>query len=253
MATGTMETPARPVRDTGSAASRPHVNVGEMERWASLLGGGLLAAWGLSRRNWTGLALAAVGGSLMVRGATGHCAGYSALGVSTAGRGPATGVPAGAGQRVEASVTINRPAEDLYLYWRNFENLPHFMQHLRSVKAEGGRFRWTAEAPLGASVEWEAEIVNEKPGELIAWRSLPGSQVDTAGTVHFRRAPNGAGTEVHVEMKYNPPAGKAGAAVAWLFGADARRQVQESLLAFQQLMESGKARTAREPSPQHRW
>ena len=188
MATGTMRAPARQVRDTGSAASRPHVNVGELERWASLLGGGLLAAWGLSRRNLTGLAVAAVGGSLVYRGATGHCAGYSALGVSTAGRGPATGVPAGAGQRVEASVTINRPAEDLYLYWRNFENLPHFMRHLRSVKADGGRFRWEAEAPMGASVEWEAEIVNEKPGELIAWRSMPGSQVDTAGTVHFRRA-----------------------------------------------------------------
>ena len=253
MATGTMQAPTRQVRDTGSAAGRPYVNVGRAERWASVLGGGLLAAYGLSRPNLGGLALAAIGGALIYRGATGHCDCYAALGVSTAGRGPATGVPAGAGWRVEASVTVHRPAGDLYLYWRNFENLPNFMRHLRSVKQEGGRYRWTAEAPLGASVGWEAEIVNDKPGELIAWRSLPGSQVDTAGSVHFRRAPDGAGTEVHVEMKYNPPAGRAGAALAWLFGDDAERQVRDSLLAFKQRMESGAAQTAREPAPARRW
>jgi uncharacterized membrane protein len=239
MATATIRAPARPVRDTGSATSRPYVNVGQAERLASVLGGGLLAAYGLSRGGLGGLALAAVGGGLIYRGATGHCGLYGALNMSTAGRGPATGVPAGAGSRLDEAVTIDRPPGALYLYWRNFENLPRFMPGLRSVTVEGNRSRWTVVAPLGASVTWEAEIINDKEGELIAWRSLPGSQVDTAGSVHFRRAPNGAGTEVTVEMKYNPPAGKVGDAAAWLCGDDGRRQVREALRAFKRLMEGG--------------
>ncbi len=253
MATETMQTPARPAHDTGSAAARPLVNVGDAERWASVLGGGLLAAYGLSRANLSGLALAVVGGGLVCRGVSGRCSVYRALDVSTAGRGPATGVPAGAGRRVEASVTINRPADDLYHYWRNFENLPNFMRHLRSVKVNGKRSHWTAQAPTGASVEWEAEIINDKPGELIAWRSLPGSQVDTAGSVHFRRAPNGAGTEVHVEMKVNPPGGRAGRAVAWMFGDDAERQVRESLRNFKQTMETGERPTTEGQPSARRW
>ena len=242
MATATTQAPARPAHDTGAGAARPYVNVGDAERWASVLGGGLLAAYGVSRPSLSGLALAAFGGALVYRGVTGHSNMYGALGLNTAGRGPATGVPAGAGVRVETAVTVNRPAGDLYGFWRNFENLPRFMPHLRSVKVEGNRSRWTAEAPLRASVTWEAEIVNDKPGELIAWRSLPGSQVDTAGAVHFWPRPNG-GTEVHVEMKYNPPAGKAGAALARLFGDDAERQVRDALRAFQQIMETGERAT----------
>src|SRR5207302_8574135 len=110
MATGTMQAPARPARDTGAEAARPYVNVGDAERWASVLGGGLMAAYGLSRPSLSGLALAALGGALIYRGATGHCSCYAALNLNTAGRGPATGVPAGAGFRVETSVTVNRPA-----------------------------------------------------------------------------------------------------------------------------------------------
>jgi len=244
MAAATMHTAARPAHDTGSQESRPLVNVGRAERLASLMGGGLLAALGLSRGTLGGLALAAVGGGLIYRGATGRCHMYAALGLNSAGRGPATGVPAGAGCRVDESVTINRPAGELYAYWRNFENLPTFMPGLRSVAVGGARSRWTAEAPMGASVSWEAEIVNEKEGELIAWRSLPGSAVDTAGSVHFRRGPGGA-TEVRVEMKYNPPAGKAGAAFAWLFGDDPRHQVKEALRSFKRLMETGERATTR--------
>ncbi|HVS37503.1 MAG TPA: SRPBCC family protein [Gemmataceae bacterium] len=239
MTNTTMQAPTRRVHDSGAEAGRPWINVGQGERWASALGGGLLAAYGLLRRDLRGLALAAFGGALLYRGATGHCGCYSALGLSTAGRGPATGVPAGAGMRVEASIEVNRQPSDLYLYWRNFENMPRFMRHLRSVKVDGNRSRWTTETPLGACISWEAEIINDKEGELIAWRSLPGSHVDTAGSVHFRRASGGQATEVVVEMKYNPPAGRAGAALAWIFGDDAKRQVEDSLLAFKRLMEQG--------------
>jgi uncharacterized membrane protein len=237
------QAPARSVRDTGSAASRPYVNVGQTERLGSIVGGGLLAAYGLVRGTLGGLALAAVGGRLIYRGATGHCPMYGALHLSTAGRGPATGVPAGAGCRVDESVTVNRPAAELFRFWRDFENLPRFMPGLRSVAVEDNRSHWIAEAPMGASVSWDAEIINEREDELIAWRSLPGSAVDTAGSVHFQRIRDGAGTELHVEMKYNPPAGKAGAAFAWLFGDDPKQQVREALHTFKQLMEGGERLT----------
>lgn len=239
MATATREAPARPARQHDRRPTAgPDVNVGDAERWASVLGGGALAAYGLTRGSLGGLALAALGGALVYRGATGHCSAYAALHVNTAQRGRATGVPAGAGKKVNASETIRRSAGELYRFWRNFENLPRFMRHLRSVEVrEGGLSRWTAEAPLGAVVEWEAEIINDRPGELIAWRSLPGSQVDTAGSVHFQPHASGDGAVVFVEMKYNPPAGQAGAAVARLFGEDAEQQVRDSLRAFKEAME----------------
>lgn len=256
MATATMHAPARPAQERRRPSVTRGVNVGDAERWASVVGGGLLAAYGLSRSSLGGLALAALGGCMVYRGATGHCHLYGALNVNTAGRGRATGVPAGAGTKVNVSMTINRPAAELYRYWRDFENLPRFMRHLRSVEVhEGGISKWTVDAPMGASVEWEAEIINDKPNELIAWRSLPGSQVDTAGSVHFRAAPDGNGTEVHVEMKYNPPAGRVGAAAAWLTGADAERQVRESLRTFKQTMEAGETPTTAggQPTGQRRW
>ncbi len=255
MATATMSAPARPAQERRRPSAVRGVNVGDAERWASVLGGGLLAAYGLSRRGLGGLGLAALGGCLVYRGATGHCQLYGALNVNTAGRGRATAVPAGAGTRVDVAETIDRPAAELYRFWRDFENLPRFMRHLRSVKVlEGGISKWTADAPMGASVAWEAEIINDRPNELIAWRSLPGSQVDTAGSVHFHPAPDGNGTEVHVEMKYNPPAGRVGAAAAWLTGADAERQVRESLGAFKQMMEARETpTTAGQPTGQRRW
>jgi uncharacterized membrane protein len=239
MATTTMQHFTALTEKPQATHACPYVNISEAERWASLLGGGLIAGYGLSRVSLSGLALAALGGCLMCRGATGHCDVYGALNISTSGRGPATSVQAGEGMRVEVSTTIHRSPGDLYLYWRNLENLPRFMPFLRSVKVDGNRSHWAAAAPLGASVTWEAEIINEKEGEMIAWRSLPHSLVETAGSVHFRRA--GDGTEVHVEMRYNPPAGRAGAALAWLFGEDGERMVRESLEVFKKQMERNDA------------
>jgi uncharacterized membrane protein len=253
MTMATSRSLAAPPREACPMERGRSINVGQTERLASLLGGGLLAAYGLSRPNLGGLALTAVGGCLIYRGATGHCDLYSALNVNTSGCGLAASVPAGAGMRVEASTTINRPAGPLYLYWRNFENLPSFMPYLRSVEEVGGHYRWTAAAPLGMSVEWDAEIVNEKEGELIAWRSLPGSQVDIAGSVQFRPVDNGRSTEVRVEMKYNPPAGRMGAALAWLFGDDGERQVRESLHAFKQRMEGSRMAAAHGQPSGRRW
>jgi uncharacterized membrane protein len=223
-----------------------HVNVGDAERMLSALGGGALAIYGLTRGSLGGLFLAGLGGSLVYRGMTGHCSAYCALGISTAeDRGPATSVPAGSGCKVETTVTINRPAEDLFRFWRRFENLPNFMSHLESVQTTGDRrSHWVAKAPLGLSVQWDAEVYTERPNELIGWRSLPGSQVGTAGSVHF--TPRGRATEVRVVLKYDPPAGKLGAAVAGWLGEAPERQIENDLNEFKRLMEAGE--TAANPA-----
>ena len=231
-----------------------NVNVGETERWASTIGGGALTVYGLTQliRNgsWGGAVLALVGGSLIYRGTSGHCAMYEAAGINTAGtneanaKSPVVSVPAERGIKVEESVVINnRRPHELYNYWRNFQNLPRFMNHLESVTVTGeGRSHWVAKAPAGTSVEWDAEVYNEKQGELIAWRSLEGADVDNAGSVHF--TPAGDGTEVRVVLKYDPPGGAIGAAVAKLFGEEPAQQIREDLGRFKQLMETGNANSA---------
>ncbi len=239
-----------PLFRTASPQPRPEslpaqaVNVGDLERWLSVLGGSALGLFGLSRRSLGGLALAAVGGSLVYRGLTGHCACYQALGISTAEEhGPATSVPAGHGVKVEESITINKPAAELYRFWRDLHNLGRFMSHLESVRTEGNRSHWVACGPLGTRAEWDAEIITERANELIGWRSLPGSEVDTAGSVHFRALPEGRGTEVCVALKYDPPAGKVGAAVARLFGSSPQAQIREDLRRLKQFMETGEIPT----------
>ena len=224
--------------------ARNEVNVGNLERVLSLAGGGLLALLGLSRGGAAGLGMAAAGGGLLYRGATGHCHVYGALGVNTAEKhGHAAALRAGEGIKVVRAVTINRPAEDLYRVWRNFEELPRFMLHLEAVKVEGNRSHWVARAPAGMTVSWDAEIINDEPNHLIAWRSLEGSRVSTAGAVAFDPAPAGRGTEVRVILKYDPPAGKLGAWLAWLFGEEPSLQVRGDLYRFKQLMEAGEIAT----------
>jgi uncharacterized membrane protein len=142
--------------------------------------------------------------------------------------------------RVAKSLMINRSPEQLYRFWRDFQNLPRFMFHLESAHLiDDKRSHWVAKGPGGRRVEWDAEIVEERPNEMIAWRSLEGSDVDHSGAVRFERGPAGRGTIVRVEMRYSPPAGVMGAAAARLFGREPAQQVQEDLRRFKQLMESG--------------
>ena len=138
------------------------------------------------------------------------------------------------------SLIINRTPEELYQFWRNFENLPRFMPHLESVQVRGeGRSHWVAKAPAGTSVEWDAEITEDRPNELISWRSLEGADVDNSGTVRFESAAGGRGTIVKVDINYNPPGGVIGAAIAKLFGEEPGQQAQESLRCLKQVMETG--------------
>ena len=141
---------------------------------------------------------------------------------------------------VRKAITVNRTVEEVYAFWRDLRNLPRFMLHLQSVEEIGdGRTRWRTRAPAGMSVEWEAETIEDKLNDRIAWKSLEGSQVDNAGSVRFVKAPGGRGTEVHVELRYSPTAGAMGAAIAWLFGESADQQIYDDLRAFKQVIETG--------------
>ena len=226
------------------------VNIGENERAVSALGGGAMTLIGMRGGTPAGLALAALGGYMVYRGLSGRCLAYEALGVNTAESGAGERGERGERgehvERVEKVMTINRPADGLYRFWRRLENLPRFMRHLESVEQlDERRSRWVATGPAGSKVTWEAEIVEDRPGEAIAWRSLPDSQVQSEGSVHFSPAPGGRGTEVRVTMDYRPPAGQLGAAVARLLGEDPARQVEEELRHFKQLTEAGEIAAAR--------
>jgi uncharacterized membrane protein len=217
-------------------------NVGLAERWISGAAGVALIAFALGRQRWR-LTMVPVGLGLVHRAVTGRCELKRAL-VGLAAKderrgGPVAGLEGGVGRKIEQSVTIQRPQSELFLFWRRFENLPRFMDNLESVTVlDDRRSHWVAKGPLGTRVAWDAEIHNEIEGELIAWRSLPGADVDQAGSVHFSPAPDG-GTDVRVIMRYAAPARRLGEAVAHAFGDDPERQVADDLRRFKQVMDAG--------------
>ena len=144
------------------------------------------------------------------------------------------------GIHVVKAVTINRPPEELYQFWHNFENLPRFMSHVQSVQTlDDRRSHWKVNAPANMSVEWDAEIIADEPNRRIAWQSLPDAGVRNAGSVRFEPANGNRGTRVTVELQYEPPLGKLGATVAKLLGEEPEKQVYDELRAFKQVMELG--------------
>ena len=216
------------------------VNVGPVERGISLATGFALLAYTISRRPKLGLPLGLDAGYLIYRGATGHCVFYQMLGIHRSEMNGHEGI------RVERSVTINRPKKELYRMWSDFENLPRFMQHLESVQVDpidGGRSHWVAKAPLGKKIEWDSEVTEERENELLVWKSLPGSMVESMGRVEFLDAPAGRGTIVRISMEYNPPAGSLGAAFAKLLREEPAMQIKDDLRHFKQMMEAGEIPT----------
>lgn len=219
-------------------------NVATSERWLSIIAGGALVANGLRKRSPLHLAGAAAGLALLFRGSSGYCPVYGSLGVSTAEKDNGVTIPYGHGIRVERGVTILKPAAELFAFWRDFENLPRFMDHVVSVKKlDERRSHWVVEGPAGRQVEWDAEIINEIPGELIGWKTSGNADVDHAGSVHFRELPAGRGTEIKVILRYEPPGGKVGSLIAKLFGEEPSMQVASDLRRLKHILEAGEEPT----------
>jgi uncharacterized membrane protein len=189
-------------------------------------------------------------GAAMTNGVESH----SKLGLATAAVAGVTAVDAYAAARlshnesiqklvdpihVVRSVTIDRAPEEVYQFWRNLENLPQFMAHLESVREEGETSLWRATGPAGTLVEWRAEITIDKPGERLAWRSLEGASVPNRGAVCFKPGPAGRGTELIVELKYEPPGGAFAGALAKLFGEEPGQQILGDLRRLKQVLETG--------------
>ena len=221
--------------------------VSKTERLVSGLAGAALIALGLRKRRLRPI-LFPVATGLIARALTGRGPTQRILGVLTRreGRGSAVAsVGQGQGTKVEESVTINRPVLEVCRFWRNFENLPRFMDHLEAVTViDDTHSHWVAKGPAGTRVEWDAVIHHEFDDELIAWQSLPGSEINNAGSVHFTPTTDGMGTEVRVVLSYEPPAGKLGVAFAKLLGEEPSKQVADDLRRLKQVMDSGDVGTA---------
>jgi len=206
----------------------------DMERWASIVGGSALVLMGLQQRSLRGVLMSLAGGGLIYQGATKQSTikqAQEAIGIQQV-------------IKVEKTVTINKPADELYRFWRNFENLPRFMKHLKSVRVyDDKRSHWIASAPLGGSVEWDATIIEDRENELISWASVEQADIDNSGFVRFKKAPGNRGTEVKVVLEYNPPGGALAAVFAKIFGEEPEQQIGDDLRRFKMFMEAGEIAT----------
>jgi uncharacterized membrane protein len=201
---------------------------------AMVLSGAALVALAARQGRWKTLGAAALAGApLVYRGATGHWPVPQSVAQKAA--------EAMTSPPIETAVTIGKPRAALYEYWRRLENLPRFMKNLeRVVDLGNGRSHWVGKSALGFKAQWDAEIVDEREGRLLSWRSLPGSQVHNAGTVYFDDSSNGRGTVVRVSMELG---GAFGQVAGKTFGGVTQQQVTEDLKRFRELMETGEIAT----------
>jgi uncharacterized membrane protein len=212
-------------------------NVGSTERLMMLLGGAALLGYAWRRRSRSAGAASA---ALLMRGATGYCPAYAAMGVNNADTKEALSGPRGV--HVREAITINAPVEDIYRFWRQLDRLPEVMPHLVAVEQlDGTRSRWTAKAFDAMPVSWEAEIINDVPYETIGWKTIAGEAIQHAGSVNFRPAFGNRGTEVRVHLQYAAPGGKATDWLAWLAGQDPGRLTRDGLRALKRRLEKGGA------------
>ena len=239
-------------RDVEQAESTQHEsghgerNVGDAERLLSgVLGGGLLLRSVMRPTRMTSGIAALLGIALLHRATSGYCAAYGAMGISSREDHDTSSigrrkVRTDRALKIEHSVTINRPPSELYRFWRQLDNLPKVMRHVRTVQVtDDRRSHWVVETLPGApTIEWDAEIINEVENERIGWRTVSGATVEHAGSVTFQPAGDDQGTRVTVMLQYDPPAGPIGAAIAGLFGQDPRQKIADDLQQFKQTMES---------------
>jgi uncharacterized membrane protein len=213
-------------------------NVSDWERAVSIAAGVALVYLGTRHAKGRRLATS-TGAGLLARGITGYCPLNAAVGRDSSRSNTRVALAGPRGVHVYESVVINRPTAELFRFWRDFSNLPRFMEHLADVQVLGPtRSVWTARAPVGMRVKWEAEIINEVPGELIGWQSTANADVATAGSVRFVPA-MGGGTEIIVHLQYEPPAGKLGSLVASVFGEEPSQQIRADLRRLKEILETG--------------
>jgi uncharacterized membrane protein len=203
------------------------INVGSVERVASVVGGAALLTFGLMRRSRSGLGLAATGGMMLYRGLGGHCLLYRALGITRTRSGDEQ--VGQLGVKIEREIPVDEQPDKVYAFWRDLRNLPIIMPNLESVQVMSDRrSRWRVKGPAGTTFEWTAEIINDKPNELIAWQTEPGARVAHAGSVHFLPRPGG-GTIVRVSLQYDPPGGELTHMLSRMLGADPSKRIDEDL------------------------
>lgn len=217
----------------------------QQQPWIAVVAGSSLILRATVRRSFP---LFVLGGALLYRGVTGRWPLARALGRAANEKShPATSVPHETGIKVERAIRIGKSPEELYRFWRNLENLPRFMsQHVEISPVDDKRSHWKVQSHAGATFEWDAEIINDLPNELLAWRTLDNADLDHAGSVHFAGDAAG-GSTVTVVMEYRPPAGKIGTEIARLFGQEPAQVIEKDLQRFKQLMESGEIATERQP------
>lgn len=211
-------------------------NIGTWQRVGSIAGGLALLYAGARRPRVAALTRTA-GVGLVLRGLAGYCpVTAAATGTSS---GTARQLSGARGIHVRETITVNRPRTEVYRFWRQLSNLPQFMTHLERVdELDAGHSHWVATGPFGRRVEWDARIINEIEGSLLAWESLPDSEVTSAGSVRFRDLPGGA-TEILVHLQYQPPAGRVGAWAASMAGTDPAQQIREDLRSVKAFLETG--------------
>ena len=213
-------------------------NIGTWQRVGSIASGLVLLYVGARRPRMAAMTRA-TGVGLVLRGMAGYCPVTAATTARDPQRSARQALAGPRGIHVRETVTVDRPRQVVYAFWRRLSNLPRFMSHLARVdEFADGRSHWVASGPLGHQVEWDAEIINEVEGYLLAWQSLPGSDVDSAGSVRFRDLPGGS-TEITVHLQYQPPAGRLGAWAAWLAGEEPTRQIHDDLRAVKRYLETG--------------
>jgi uncharacterized membrane protein len=211
-------------------------SVSQVQRWLTLATATALITYGFSRRSMPGIFLAMAATPIAYRGVAGSWPRFR----DSSGENTRVALAGERGIHVREGVRLEKPVAEVYRFWRTLENLPLFMSHLKRVTDLGnGRSHWEAKGPANLKVEWDAEIINEVEDRIIGWRSLPGSDVVTAGSVNFTSVRGGRGTQVSIHLQYAPPAGRAGALVASLFGREPSQMIREDLRRFKQLVEAG--------------
>lgn len=223
--------PPKHVSFIGQVREELSFNISDREQTLSTLVGAGLVGFGVSQASWRRWLFVLLGGALLKRGMTGKCDIYQQLHINTRYRAPSPGI-GGQRAKLEHSVDIHCPAQELYLFWRKLDQLSRILRHVETVEeVDGTHSHWVVRGPFGQQFEWDAEIINDYEGELISWRSLSGSTVPNAGSVRFQDLGNRT-TRLKVTMEFDPPAGSLGLTIAQLLGASPQEELEEDLTAF---------------------